>query len=416
MATYEYTVKGKYWLNTISCTSGGRGSYGLTNTLVSSVRGQHRTGTQTWLTRLHGQSALLNAANTSSRGTFAVVNSFPRAWTPASGLPQPGPLVQRGTYGIVQGKVSSIHGKYRVGILPALTTDRGQYRLGSPVISTVRGHYRVGTLIVGPTIANPSSSRGYYRLAYTTYTRTGLGKFRLAQVNWSPSRLGTFGIKNTIPRSNVGKYGINNNFSIDREGWYRIQGTAGYNCYVGQDALPDFTLPPTAFSAALPFNVAQALPTAGTKLVYVAVRKVNSYGLESQNVKPTIIRLTSAGALLHPILAPAAVLVIPNSATAATVLAQYANYATDLNKATLWKGWVSLSLIDITTAPTFTQAVSGQNLSKSLSGLSAGTWNIALALFRATDSNQSPLLEDTFVIPTTPPEPVPVAGGYSIPD
>jgi len=168
--------------------------------------------------------------------------------------------------------------------------------------------------------------------------------------------------------------------------------TVGYAVYIGINAPPDFTVAPSQFSATLPITVSTTPPGSGTKTYNVVIRYRNAYGLESQNQHAFSFTIDSAGLqMVDPPPMPQQLSVYLDKDNIIRVLASYMQYDFDAVKATRWKLWVSTSAIDTTVdAPYQTDIVTGKTLRPLLTGsLAAGDYNMALCLYRDTDSLQS---------------------------
>lgn len=202
-----------------------------------------------------------------------------------------------------------------------------------------------------------------------------------------------------------------------RRGGSRIQNAiAGYNVYVGTDALPDLTAPPEAFSATLPIAVPITPPGAGTTDFYVIVRKQDHYGLESQNQQAQIIVVDDTGALVRPpIKQPVDVEVfVADNATAIKINAHYPTVGVDAYPANKWRLWVATSPPSVADPTTAQVDVNGTDVQIKVSPYSASTQYVMIALYRTTDGAVSPTVTTLLVIPAAPAKPSPVPSGYQV--
>lgn len=198
-------------------------------------------------------------------------------------------------------------------------------------------------------------------------------------------------------------------------GNYRVQNSIeGWNLWIGSAALPNLTLPPTQFSATLPFSYTLTVPGAGTLKYYVLVTKQDLYGLNSQNQNYTTITIDSLGNLvLPPIPTPTGLLLTPQPGGKIRVMASYPGYGEDAYPATNWRVWIGLTppnpLID---APTLSTTVGGRLFSTDIAGYVANTYFVAVALYRSGDSAQSVALTGSVTIPAVPGEVIAVPSGF----
>lgn len=205
-------------------------------------------------------------------------------------------------------------------------------------------------------------------------------------------------------------------YTVSRSGGYRVQNNiAGYNVYIGVNALPDLTQVPT-YSATLPISIATTPPGAGTKTYYVLVCAQDNYGLVSVNQYCSTITIDHTGAqVLPPVTTPTNLTLLPQAGGYVRVMAQYPGFAYDPYPATTWKVWIGSSppnpAVD---TPAAIVAISNV-LGVSIGVLSPGTYYAAVGLYRATDTALSTTLTGTVVLPTIPTEPVAVPTGWDQP-
>lgn len=198
---------------------------------------------------------------------------------------------------------------------------------------------------------------------------------------------------------------------VFQKGTSRVATMPGYNVYVGVNQMPSFATR-TAFSASLPIVYTITPPGSGQTTFYVVVRKVNAYGLESQNQKPTLIVVNSLGQqVLPPVNAPVGI-VVPSPITINTlrVLANYPQLAVDQYPADHWKVWIKSTPPNVgVDTPVYNVKVGLSNLMVDLSTYTPGTWYYAVGLYRTVDSSLSTVLSGSVVYPSAPvtPEAVP---------
>lgn len=202
-----------------------------------------------------------------------------------------------------------------------------------------------------------------------------------------------------------------------RWGGYRVKNDiAGYNVYIGQDQMPDFSLPPASFSATLPINIATTPPGSGTRTYYIVVRRQNEYGLESQNQYPKTITIDSTGALvLPPLASPTNLAVMPRPGGNIRLRAGYPGYNTDEYRADLWRLWITTTPPDVTSdPPTLQSPADGPALLTSFGSFTPGDYIVTLALYRNADAFTSPAVAATVTIGDGPETPAPVLSGFQI--
>lgn len=138
---------------------------------------------------------------------------------------------------------------------------------------------------------------------------------------------------------------------------YRIADAslALYELFVGYGVAPDFTAPPVATSATLPFSWTPTLPSSGTETLYVVVRQRNKYGLESFNVFEDVVEIVAHVETLGPITAPLDVAVYDAATGFLNVVAKYSS-ADDANPADTWLVYCKLGADPVpgTDSPAFT--------------------------------------------------------------
>lgn len=177
----------------------------------------------------------------------------------------------------------------------------------------------------------------------------------------------------------------------------------GWNVYVGMGVNPNLTLAPTSFATSLPIIVAITPPGSGTQSVNVAVRKQDTYGLESQNQSVTQFIIDSSGATVVPNFGNPQGLTLVQSATdAIRVFSSYPNSLTDTAPATNWKIWIGTTMpnpaVDMPTLITSATRI----LAATINGLSPNTYFVIVGLYRTSDATLSPTLSGSVVVATLP--------------
>lgn len=143
---------------------------------------------------------------------------------------------------------------------------------------------------------------------------------------------------------------IRSAFSSRQKGRYRAEELSkqGYLIYIGYGALPDLSLPANAFSPALPTSVPITPPEVGTEEIFVVVRSRNSYGLVSQNQKPSSLTVDSAGnEELGPITAPDKVEISCITDDGFLVSANYSGYFSDRNRGDVWEVYLKAGEVPV---------------------------------------------------------------------
>lgn len=236
----------------------------------------------------------------------------------------------------------------------------------------------------------------------------------------SSGQSGSYGIANKISvLAQAGTYGIGNSVvgGSAHSGLYRVQNNiAGYNVWVGIGSLPDLTQPPTLLSATLPISVPLTPPISGTQTFYILVTAQDHYGLNSQNQQYTVFTIDSTGGLFKPdIVAPQALSLWPQSGGAIRIMATYPAASSDAFPADVWRIWIDTVMPNPMMTPTLTTGVNGRNLIINSAEQSPGTYYVMVALFRSSDSFQSPAIVAQVVVPTGPPEVAAVPSGFDLP-
>lgn len=185
---------------------------------------------------------------------------------------------------------------------------------------------------------------------------------------------------------------------------YRIQNNSavGYLLYVGVNGPPDFNKEAAYFSPTLPINLSWPLPDATTQVLYVVPRYRDSFGCISQNSNPKIITLTPTGRLKVALPTPESVGAYPRANGNILVMGQYPSFSIDEDAADKVTIWVSASEIDLNSAYTSRQNLTGSPWSILYGSYSPGTYNVAVRYYRSTDGAQSPVVMTTVTFPTIP--------------
>lgn len=317
---------------------------------------------------------------------------------------------QLGCYRIFNSVTSDQLGSYGISsTAPILVSQWGSYKVANSILESQRGSYG---LIVAHIL---SKQLGEYYL-YNSFTDEQLGTYTYAKTLLVSQR-GSYHIRGTVYDSQRGVYGIRDLRFTHRVGDYRVKGIPGFNIYVGYGSLPDLTLAPTQFSISLPIYVSHPPPISGQQTIYVVVREKDSFGLESQNQQPlTVIIDLNGNTILPDLPIPLGVAAAPEKNSAIRVMARYPAFSQEQHPADVWRIWINTvppdPLVDI---PTATKNVNGANLSEDVLSYAAGTYYIAVALYRTADGKQSLAGTTIVVVPLIPDEPDPVHSGAQIP-
>lgn len=187
---------------------------------------------------------------------------------------------------------------------------------------------------------------------------------------------------------------------------YRVadDGLAGFEVYVGEGAMPDFTAPPAATGASLPITwPVPSLAAGETTVLHVVTRKRNKYGLLSHNQHPTLIEINeSALEELGPITAPTVQSVLDGVSGVIKVYARYSS-GVDRSEADSWELYVKEGADpdpDSDTAvavATFGPSSAGYRWTTTATGLTAGgTYHVLVAVRRTEDGMRADSAVFTF--------------------
>ena len=200
------------------------------------------------------------------------------------------------------------------------------------------------------------------------------------------------------------------------QGTYRVADDSlnTYNLFVGEDAQPDFDAPPED-SGNFPFVYSVTPPVSGEKVVNVAVRNVNQYGLFKENIYAISTVVDTAGDEIEILDVPQGVMLVNKAGGFAAATCRYIP-ATDINNADIWRIYYT---IDGTTPSTSSTMVS-ETMKRdkmwgtgawALSNYSLGpfvigtTVKVAISSYRTSDAAESELSEVvSLVIDTDVPQ------------
>ena len=209
-------------------------------------------------------------------------------------------------------------------------------------------------------------------------------------------------------------------YTAQRYGRFRIANAAveGYVVYVGYGAMPDFTVAPAGFGAALPVAFAITPPGVGTQELWVVTRKRNAYGVESQNTHPQKINIDTAGnEVLGTLTAPVINTVISVEDEKFRVFAQYPGFNTDTDPADTWRVYVGAGVAPVPGVDV--PAAEGSMVSSDQAGINVGpyatggiTYYFAVTVVRAADSEESAAATFILALDADPAPVVPVHGGF----
>jgi hypothetical protein len=222
---------------------------------------------------------------------------------------------------------------------------------------------------------------------------------------------GVSSIKGPFKSLFLGNSRILTSLNVKFTGRARIQNNAllGYAVFVGEDSLPDLSIDPTDFSATLPVSVPITPPGIGTKEINVVVRKRNSYGLYSKNQMVEKFTIDSSGDLVaRPVTDPGECQAVPLQSGKIKVMGTYPTFGTDTYPATEFRIWIG------TVAPDtdvdvfdFEGPLYVEWFSRVFDGpYSAGTYHVAICLYRSGDMAQSAPSRTTVIVPSSPSSPV----------
>lgn len=221
----------------------------------------------------------------------------------------------------------------------------------------------------------------------------------------------------TVDAGASGLSGVQGQFDTSRSGSGRVENDiAGYNVYVGEDTPPDLDAAPAAFSHALPVSVAVTPPGAGTKTVYVVVRKQDVYGLESRNQNGYSFVIDSTGAeAMQPLSVPQGLVLSERPGGYVRVMAVYAAFDDDDDPPSHWKVWAGATPPNITLDVPVLEQTATRVLVGTIGPFSPGTLYVAVAAYRSADMSVSTALTGQIAVSATPDRVIAVKGGYDEP-
>jgi hypothetical protein len=193
-------------------------------------------------------------------------------------------------------------------------------------------------------------------------------------------------------------------------------GTAGYHTYIGYDEYPDLAGSPDDYSASLPAALNPTLPSAGnTTDLHVVTRAVNSFGIESANTYPTVIKIDENGdAVLSDMTTPEIVNVVGIGNNGIRLFVRYNGYGIDTDPGNTWRVYASTTGAP---DPDTDTAVASFNIVGATAQIDIGPYNggdvvqLALVVYRTADGEQSTADTFTFNVGAIPDNPVPVPVG-----
>lgn len=187
-------------------------------------------------------------------------------------------------------------------------------------------------------------------------------------------------------------------FTTSQVGQYRIQNLSavGYLVYVGIGIQPDFTADPFASSPTLPIIAPYPIPQQNQSL-YIVPRFCDSYGCISQNCRSFVLTLGQGVSTFGPIPAPQET---SSSSWSGGLLVttQYPSYNIDAHPADTLYVWVSTSAPNTNLTPTFSAPITNSPITAIFGTYPAGTYNVAVAFFRSSDSMLSPIVQLVVVV------------------
>lgn len=192
--------------------------------------------------------------------------------------------------------------------------------------------------------------------------------------------------------------------------------TAGYNTYIGYDAYPDLTADSDDYSATLPATLSPTLPSAGnTTALHIVTRNVNSFGLESGNVYPTVLTIDENGdEVLSAMTVPVIMGAVGISDDGVRVYVRYGGFGLDNDPGTEWRLYASTSGAPDpgTDIAVFSGTIYSKTAQIDIGPYEGGqTLYLALTVYRGADGEQSASDTLEYSIGADPQNPVPVPIG-----
>lgn len=411
-------------LGSVTCTLTNRGYCRTVNSYPLSQKGNGRVlnnygPPETGYSRIlqgcspfqQGHSQILNTYLDTQRGVAQLYNEMAGSQQGYAGwVIVTVTQAQQGKAHWLNSFVETQQGNGRV-LLGASPSQQGHSQIINRISPTQKGKYQVYNNLTN------SGQRGYSR-ALNTVSPAQQGYYQSLPGAHFVSQQGSYRVKLAV--DNVCQLGYCRRIETmlnDQLGRYRLANNAkeGYCLYVGDGVLPILNGSPQAFAASLPFSYVVTPPGSGTKTFYTVVRKRNKYGLESQNQKPSLLIVNSAGHLIRNALdAPANLQLAAMPNAVLRVSAIYPLAGDDPFPADKWRIWVDVSPPNTALTPTAEVAVAGNILFLDMTPFTPGTYFVAVALYRTIDTYTSPVTSATLIIPANPFRPKPVHSGFDL--
>lgn len=214
--------------------------------------------------------------------------------------------------------------------------------------------------------------------------------------------------------TDLGVYRMYGTYTVlQQSGRYRIANlaTAGYDIWVSLGSAPDLSAAADYHVNSLPFSIPIGPPGVGTATYYIVIRKVDQYGLRSQNQRYSTITIDSTGNVVLPIPpTPQEVAIRPFKGGILRVLATYPTEQYEADPADIW-GVTILNLGTMMSIAYEQDVIAGQPLFLNADGYSAGDYEATVVLRRSIDGLEStPVVDET-----TYPDPPGVPGNTHAP-
>lgn len=195
---------------------------------------------------------------------------------------------------------------------------------------------------------------------------------------------------------------------------YRVEDTslAVYELYAGINVQPDFTKPPAATSATLPFSWTPTLP-GGNGTVNIVVRQKNRFGFESFNVYSQAFVYQSGSQVKPPLSAPYNIRVYDALTGQVRVVAKYLSSNDALYPADTWEIYVKIGSDPVpgTDTPNYSGAMAFVGVEAGVQQ-TLGTWSagsiahVIVSVVRSSDGarTSSPVTLWTLALPISLPD------------
>lgn len=317
-------------------------------------------------------------------------------------------------------------------ILPAVKYTRRMTGRAS-IYMTVEGSGQVGSFNLFGGFDRVHT--GLHRIRWARYSTARGGRFSVKMYVAFVRQTGQFRIFNQCAASRTGQHRIYERYDpIRRTGRFNVfealtaghkgrcrvsnNAAEGYAVYVGYDGPPDFSQDPDGFGTSLPVSFSVTTPPSGTTDLYVVLRKVNRYGLESQNQYAQVITIDSNGdEALGPISAPEILDAVTGVDDEFNVYIAYRGIDTDANPADTWRLYVKKDTPPVpgTDTPVATGSASAQGAAI-VGPYTEGdaTYHIAATVYRTADSLESSAATTSIVLGADPLTPVGLVGGFAV--